>query len=251
MWKDWHHTGATGVQSTGNYTKAEPLTAKKSVGTHTGALGPAFLVDANYLLRPDRSVGCGDDITTCFFQVGTELWRLEHVCVCVCLFTYIVSLQMYVPITCFHTHIHQGEKYLLELLILEILLGWQAVLLTKITAHLERPGGQSGSRTCKNKLPNRSFTIVCIAWRKFSLTLWTSSEVVSTQWCLEWVTFFGGGALVKIKEGRFNSAFELGCKEHCVSEKVNPGEEGQKWTKIVSLGDLSESCIGSWTSHRI
>lgn len=46
---------------------------KKSAGIHGGALGLAILVSANYLLKPDRLVGSGDDIRTCFFQVRTEL----------------------------------------------------------------------------------------------------------------------------------------------------------------------------------
>lgn len=46
---------------------------KKSVEIHSGALGLASLANANYLLKPDRSVGGGDDIRTRFFQVGAKL----------------------------------------------------------------------------------------------------------------------------------------------------------------------------------
>lgn len=38
------------MQGIGNYTKAEPLAVKKSVGLHDGALDPAIPVNANYLL---------------------------------------------------------------------------------------------------------------------------------------------------------------------------------------------------------
>lgn len=57
MWRDWHHIRATSVQGIGNYTKAEPLAVKKSVGTHGGALGLAILVSANYLLPATAQTG--------------------------------------------------------------------------------------------------------------------------------------------------------------------------------------------------
>lgn len=45
-------------------------------------------------LKPDGWVGCSDDVRTCSFQVGKELWPLGHVCVYVC-YTCYISLNVF------------------------------------------------------------------------------------------------------------------------------------------------------------